>query len=117
MQANHGKASGLKRLKKTDWVVVYSPKTSYQGGEQLQAFTALGQVADDEPYEFEVTPEFMPWRRDVTYYNCIEVPIRPLIDELSFIQDKTHWGYQFRFGLFEISKTDLMLIKNAMLET
>ncbi len=49
-QAGHGKASGLKRLIKDDWIVFYSPKTSYQDGESLQAFTAIGQVADEELY-------------------------------------------------------------------
>lgn len=117
MQANHGKASGLKRLVAADWVVVYSPKTAHQGGEPLQAFTAIGQVADEELYQFEVAPDFVPWRRNITYYDCNEAPIAPLIGELSFIQDKTHWGYRFRFGLFEVAEADFMHIKNAMLKT
>jgi EVE domain-containing protein len=116
MQAGHGKASGLKRLGMGDWVVFYSPKTAYQGGDPLQAFTAIGELADDELYQFEVAPDFIPWRRNVTYHDCIEVPIRPFIDELSFIQDKTHWGYRFRFGLFEIPEADFVRIKDAMLD-
>lgn len=67
MQANHGKNTGLKRLKTGDYVLFYSPKTSYQGGEPLQAFTALAQVADDELYQVEMVPGFVPWRRNVTY--------------------------------------------------
>jgi hypothetical protein len=115
MQANHGKARGLQRLQAGDWVVVYSPKTVHDG-DQLQAFTAIGQVADNELHQFEMTPAFMPWRRNITYYEGAEAPIRPLIDDLSFIQDKTHWGYRFRFGPFEIPETDFMRIKNAMLD-
>jgi predicted RNA-binding protein len=113
-QAGHGKKTGLARLGEGDWIVFYSPKTSLEGGEVLQAFTAIGQVADGELYQFEMAPGFVPWRRNVKFYDCQEAPIRPLIDELSFIADKTHWGYKFRFGLFEIPKEDFELIKSAM---
>lgn len=116
-QANHGKPTILKRLKTGDWMVFYSPKTSYQDGETLQAFTAIGQVKDEELYQVEMTPDFVPWRRNVAFYDCAETPIKPLIDSLSFIKDKTHWGYKFRFGLFEIPKEDFDLIHNAMIET
>jgi len=50
----------------------------------------------------------------VTFVNCFETPIGPLIDSLSFIKDKTRWGYTFRFGLFEIPRRDFELIKRAM---
>jgi predicted RNA-binding protein len=113
-QANHGKASGLKRLKAGDWIVFYSPKTSYQDGEPLQAFTAIGQIADDDMYQFEMAPDFIPWRRKVDFKPCAETPIKPFIDDLSFIADKTHWGYRFRFGLFEIPEADFELIRNVI---
>ena len=114
-QANHGKPTKLKRLKAGDWIVFYSPKTSYKDGEPLQAFTATGQIKDDELYQFEIAPDYVPWRRNVDFKKCKEVTIKPLIDDLSFIKDKTHWGYMFRFGLFEIPETDFQLIKNAMI--
>ena len=47
-QAGHGKSSGLKRLKADDWLIYYSPKTSLQDGEPLQAFTAIGRVLNEE---------------------------------------------------------------------
>jgi hypothetical protein len=43
-----------------------------------------------------------------------EAPIRPLINDLDFIEDKTRWGYRFRFGVFEISEHDLSVIRAAM---
>ena len=113
-QANHGKSTILKRLKTGDWIVFYSPKTSYQDGEPLQAFTAIGQVKDDELYQVEMRPGFVPWRRNVKFQECQEVPIKPLLDELSFIKDKTHWGYMFRFGLFQIPEEDFPKIKRPM---
>ncbi|HSX45733.1 MAG TPA: EVE domain-containing protein [Candidatus Saccharimonadia bacterium] len=114
-QANHGKASGLKRLKAGDWLVFYAPQTSYKDGESLQAFTAIGQVRDEELYQFKMSEDFVPWRRNVDFYDCVETPIRPLLGELGFIKDKTHWGYMFRFGLFAIPEADFEKIKRAML--
>ena len=113
-QAGHGKSSGLKRMGAGDGIVFYSPKTSLHGGEPVQAFTALGRIADDDLYQGEMGPGFVPWRRNVEFLDCVEAPIKPLIDRLSFIKDKQHWGYMFRFGLFEIPQPDFELIKNGM---
>ncbi len=113
-QAGHGKATGLRRLHAGDWLVFYSSKTSLRGGEPLQAFTAIGRVADDELYQVEMAPGFVPWRRNVEFADCTEAPIRPLIDELTFINDKQRWGYVFRRGLFEIPEADFELISRAL---
>jgi len=113
-QAGHGKSQGLRRLSAGDWIVFYSPKTSLQGGEPLQAFTAIGRIADDHLYQGQMANGFVPWRRNVEFLDCVETPIRPLIDALSFIQDKQHWGYMFRRGLFEIPREDFKLIQDEM---
>ncbi|MGZ8808896.1 MAG: EVE domain-containing protein, partial [Mycobacterium sp.] len=83
-QANHGKPHMLRKMARGDWIIFYSPKTDYPEGEPLQAFTAIGQVADDEPYQTEVTPDFQPWRRNVDFLDCTETPIRPLLEQLDF---------------------------------
>lgn len=113
-QANHGKPHMLRKMSRGDWIVFYSPKTAYPDGEPLQAFTAIGQVADDEPYQVEVAPDFQPWRRNVDFLDCAETPIRPLLDDLEFIEDKARWGYKFRFGVFRIDDHDLDVIRAAM---
>ncbi len=113
-QAGHGKSSALKRLKTDDWLVYYSPKTGLRDGEPVQAFTGLGRVADDELYQVEQAPGFTPWRRNIEFVKSIEAPIRPLIDQLSFIEDKRRWGSMFRFGLFEIPQEDFAVISRAM---
>ena len=77
-QANHGKPNMLRKMARGDWIVFYSPKTAYPDGEPLQAFTAIGQVADNEPYQVEMSPDFQPWRRNVDFLECTETPIRPL---------------------------------------
>lgn len=115
-QANHGKDTMLKRLKAGDWIVFYSPKTTYDNGEPLQAFTAIAQVKDDELYQVEMFPGFKPWRRSVAFYDCIETPIRPLIGDLTFIKDKIRWGYAFRFGMFKVPEADFQLLRRNMLK-
>jgi EVE domain len=113
-QANHGKPHMLRRMAKGDWVVFYSPKTALDDGEPLQAFTAIGQVVDEEPYRVEIADDFAPWRRNVDFLPVDETPIRPLIDDLNFIEDKKRWGYKFRFGVFKIDDHDLAVIRQAM---
>jgi EVE domain-containing protein len=120
-QANHGKPNMLRKMARGDWIIFYSPKTAYPDGEPLQAFTAIGQVADDAPYRAEThlllasaEADIQPWRRNVDFLECTETPIRPLIDRLDFIEDKTHWGYKFRFGVFRIGDHDLEVIRSAM---
>jgi hypothetical protein len=115
-QSGHGKEAPLKRMKKDDWIIFYSPKQSLEGDEKLQAFTAIGQIADDAIYQYEMSPTFKPFRRNVHFKKAQEVPIQPLVDSLAFIQDKKHWGFMFRFGLFEISQKDFQTISECMLE-
>jgi EVE domain len=114
-QANHGKPTMLRKMARGDWIIFYSPKTDYPVGEPLQAFTAIGQVADDDAYQVEMAPDFQPWRRDVDFLECREAPIRPLIDQLDFIADKSRWGYKFRFGVFRIDDHDLAVLRSAMM--
>jgi hypothetical protein len=116
-QAGHGKAEPLRRLARGDWVIFYSPRLEYPDGAPLQAFTAIGQVVDDEPYQAELSADVMPWRRNVDFLPCTETPIRPLIDDLEFIENKQRWGYRFRFGLFTIGDSDLARIRGAMTGT
>ena len=116
-QANHGKPDPLRRLERGDWIAFYSPRTDYPKGAPLQAFTALGRVVDDEPYQVEMTPDFYPFRRNVEFHDCVETPIRPLIDKLEFIVDKQRWGFRFRFGLFKIPDDDFEVIRLAMTES
>ena len=113
-QAGHGKDSGLRKINFGDHIVFYSPKTKLVGGDPLQAFTALGRIVDKEPFQVEMTPDFHPWRRKVEFLKAKRVPIRPLIEDLSFIQNKQRWGFPFRRGLFQIEYEDFELIRNAM---
>jgi len=93
---------------------MYSPRASYPDGEPLQAFTAIGSVASGDIYQVEMSPDFKPFRVDVRFAKCKEAPIKPLIEMLSFIKNKTHWGAAFRFGQLKIPAEDFALIAKAM---
>ena len=113
-QANHGKPHMLRKMARGDWIIFYSPRETHPDGPPLQAFTAIGRVADDEPYQVDVSADFQPWRRNVDFLECAPAPIRPLIDRLDFIEDKNRWGYKFRFGVFRIDDADREIIRSAM---
>jgi len=109
-QAGHGKRSGFARMLAGDRIIYYSPKVALGGDEPLHAFTALGEVADEEIVQVEMTPDFKPFRRNVKYLYTGKVKIEPLVTHLQFIRNKKSWGYAFRFGLLEIQKDDFQLI-------
>ena len=116
-QADHGRQTRLKHLGKGDLLVFYSPRTEFRGGEPLQAFTAIGRIADEEPFQVEMTPGFRPWRRRMRFLPSREAPIEPLIATLDFIKDKKRWGFPFRRGLFEVGREDFQRIAKAMKAT
>ncbi|MEV4707899.1 EVE domain-containing protein [Actinoplanes sp. NPDC049316] len=110
-QLGHGKRTGLARLAAGDWLIYYSPRTSLRGGEPLQAFTALGVVADDEIWQAD-EGDFRPWRRRVGYLpDVTETPIRTLELELTA---QPGWGVRLRRGLLRLSEGDFARIHAAM---
>ena len=113
-QLSHGKHAPVKRLSPGDWIVYYAPRTEISGGEAVQAFASIGEIEAGDAYVADAGRGFKPLRRDVRYVKAKEAPIRPLIEELSFIADKKHWGYAFRSGVLEIPEKDFRLIARAM---
>ncbi len=114
MQLNHGKKAPLQKFRAGDGLIMYSPRTSFPDGEPLQAFTAIGSIASGEIYQVEMSPDFKPFRIDVKFLKCREAPIKPMIESLSFIKSKTHWGAAFRFGQVKVPAEDFVLIAMAM---
>jgi hypothetical protein len=113
-QADHGKSTRLTRLQAGDRIVFYSPRTDYPDGDPLQEFTACGVITGTEVYQVELTPDFHPWRRTVQFADCTPAPVRPLIEQLSFIPDGRNWGFTFRRGLFQVPQDDFDRILAAM---
>lgn len=113
MQVSHGKEAPLKRVKPGDRIVYYSPTEVLGAKDGLQSFTAIGTVREGEPYRADMG-SFKPYRRDVDWAPAEAAPIRPWLDRLDFTSGKANWGYQLRFGLFEIGAQDFRLIAKAM---
>ena len=114
-QACHGKAQPLKRMQEGDGILYYSSKRYFGKEDKCQAFTAIGRVKDEEVYAFQMSENFCPFRRNITFVDCEETPIADLIELLDFIPNKKAWGYPFRFGILEISENDFKLIASKML--
>ena len=114
MQVNHGKKAPLQRLSAGDGVAYYSPTETFRGKDRLQAFTLIGRVRDGELYVGQMGEGFTPWRRNVDYAASREAPIAPLLEKLDLTRGNRNWGYQMRFGLFEISEADFRVIAGAM---
>lgn len=124
-QLNHGKAGPLERMRAGDGFVFYSPRTTYPEGAPLQAFTALGRVRGGTVYRADPGTDpgtdpgkcadgFAPFRLAVDYLPTHDAPIKPLLEELSFIRSKTHWGAAFRFGFLRVPAADFARIAAAM---
>jgi hypothetical protein len=104
----------LRRLRTGDWLVYYSPRTEMGGGEPLQMFTAIGKVVGDSVYPHRMTPDFVPFRRDVAYRRSQPAAARPLLPKLSFVKDPRRWGSAFRRGHLEVTRRDFEVIARAM---
>lgn len=115
-QVCHGKAAPLKRMNRGDWLVYYSPRTDMKQGHPLQSFTAIGQVVDDDTYEYIMSESFVPFRRNIRYIPCRLVAITELLENLNLTRGKRNWGYPFRLGHFEIGKNDFLTIARVMVE-
>ncbi len=94
--------SRLKRMSAGDRIVFYSPRPD-------QRVTAIAEVLDGGPY-----PSGEEWRRNVSFLDCEETAIQPLIESLDFVRDKKSWGVFFRRGFFEISESDFQTLERAM---
>ena len=79
------------------------------------AFTAVGQIADREPFQVEVAAGQLGWRRAIAYdMGAHEADVHPLLEELSFIEDGTHWGLVFHRSVFSVPCDDFARIAAAM---
>ncbi|MET7700897.1 EVE domain-containing protein [Streptomyces sp. NPDC005485] len=113
-QLGHGRRDGLARLGAGDWLVYYSPRTSLRDGRPLQAFTAIGEVADEEIWQAD-EGGFKPWRRRVHYpADATQAPVRAFDGALD-LTSGANWGHRLRRGLVELTPSDFGLIRSAMM--
>ena len=114
MQVCHGKRGPLQKVAPGDRVAYYAPALTMGGTDKLQSFVSIGVVQPGEAYVFDAGGGFTPYRRDVVYVPAEEAAIAPLIDTFDFVEDRSRWGYKFRFGLFEVGAADMRRIAVAM---
>ena len=113
-QLNHGKAAALERMRAGDGFAFYSPRTTHPDGDPVQAFTAMGRIRAADIYQADAGAGFRPFRIAVDYFPASAAPIRPLLDGLSFIRSRTHWGAAFRYGFVRVPEADFARIATAM---
>ena len=85
-----------------------------KGKVEVKNYADLSIVKDAAPYRVEMSGCFCPFRRDVDWRKARETPIKPLLDKLQFTTARRNWGFQLRFGLFEISEHDVIMIAAEM---
>ena len=111
-QVCHGKAAPLRRMERGDWLVSYSP-TEEMGGTPLRVFTAIGEVQDDEVFQFDMGGGFVPYRRRIRYVPASEVALQVLQPRLELCASPS-WGMALRRGHLPLSVKDFTLIATAM---
>lgn len=111
-QLCHGKAAPLRRMRRGDWLVYYSPSVE-MGGAPLRAFTAIGQLQDDDVFAFDMGGGFVPFRRRVSYIATREVPLDDVKDRLQLCATP-HWSMALRRGHLPLADADARIIAAAM---
>ncbi len=96
VMANHGKRAPLARMARGDRVLVYSPTTTYPGGEPLRAVTVVGEVTGDQPEPSEAIAG--GFRRRADLREVEPVPLDRVRGHLPTAR--------LRFGFLELDAAD-----------
>lgn len=112
-QLNHGREAPLKRLRPGDRIVYYSPREGMRAGAAVQSFTAVGEVMEGEPYSVDGPEGGSFYRRAVRYETSEDIPIQPLLPQLSFSRGGGSWGQALRRGTLQITAEDYAVIVRA----
>ena len=59
-QTSHGKQTPLRRMRKDDNIICYSPKMVYGENEKCQRFTATGKIKDNDIFQVKLNETFSP---------------------------------------------------------
>jgi hypothetical protein len=119
IQLNHGKRSNVARMRRGDGFVYYSPTERMGDKTPLRAFTALGVIADDEPYladevmHMGAAGAVRPWRRRIDYLRTHPADLRGVAGDLALTR-KPNWGYGLRLGLVALAVDDFEVLRAAM---
>jgi hypothetical protein len=92
--ANHGKRAPLARMSAGDRLLVYSPKTTFPGGDPFRAIAIVGTVTGPEPEPSAVIPGGYRLRAELR-----EIEPIPLARVREYLPTS-----QLRFGCFELAQ-------------
>lgn len=76
----------VRQLNPEDWIVYYASREGMGTGEAVQTFVTLGQIKQGDHYRALQTETFSPCRRDVAYHIVQNAPIRPMREDLDFVE-------------------------------
>ncbi|CRH22386.1 conserved hypothetical protein [Carnobacterium maltaromaticum] len=76
-----------------------------------QKIVAVGTIADDSIYEFEMAPNFIPFRRNVLFEK-IEKEVT--LQDLRKFPEWNQMSSKLRFGHFEISQNLYQMIYDKL---
>jgi hypothetical protein len=103
----------IEKLRQGDYVVLYAGKAIYGSKEPYQRLVAVCQAIDGE---YEKLPrkdgKGCFYRKKVNFLPFEEKEIRDLVPRLSFVKNKSHWGFYFMSGFIKIDEADFMEIMN-----
>lgn len=109
---SHGKETPVAKLSVGDRIAYYAPRSGIGEGAPIQGFVALGTVTGDEAYQRQwAKTGFVAWVRDADMRAVGPIPVKPMLDDLSFIKNPRFWGMAFRRGQFEIPADDFARIE------
>lgn len=111
LQVCHGKAAPLRRTSAGDEFFIYSPKTGMGTGDSIMSFTYRGIFNDNNVYQVEQLPGFLPFRKDVTF--DLDFPRVPLKTVAGMdLRATPNLGLVLRRGFVELTAADSSRIKD-----
>lgn len=111
---SYGREAPVQKVSPGDGVIYYAPRTDFEG-DPVQAFVALARVTGDEVEQVTIPgTDHVPFARAAHYEQVSHVPVRPLLERLSFVKSPRHWGMAFRRSFFEATPADFALIADGL---
>ncbi|MDO8561386.1 MAG: DGQHR domain-containing protein [bacterium] len=105
----HGNRSSLSKIRKGDQYVAFVPRVGFVGYGTItgEHFVSTIRLWKDKPYNhrFQISTPILSTR---------VLPTASIIDDLSFVTDKKHWGVFFKAGIREIPIADQGLITKGL---
>jgi hypothetical protein len=80
----------------------------------LAAARPYARITGEAIVQADLGGGFRPFRRQAAFLATDAAPIQPLLDALTFIRNRTHWGAAFRFGFLRVPEQDFARIATAM---